>query len=80
MIPVSLGLCRTDSGTGHCVSDIGPSVTVDDIGQGQTPTFAVFVTGHGRVSFDPGRNRMFVRFEDAEGAIRGMTSVAVRTQ
>jgi hypothetical protein len=79
-IPVSLSLCQTDPGNGQCISDIGPSVTVDNVGQGQTPTFAVFVTGHGAVPFDPGRNRVFVRFEDAAGAIRGTTSVAVRTQ
>jgi hypothetical protein len=79
VIPVSLSLCQTDPGTGQCISDIGSSVTVD-VGQGQTPTFAVFVTGHGTVPFDPGRNRAFVRFEDAAGAIRGTTSVAVRTQ
>ena len=78
-IPVSLGLCQTDPGTGQCISDIGPSATVD-VGPGQTPTFAVFVTGHGTVPFDPGRNRAFVRFEDTAGTIRGTTSVAVRTQ
>ena len=78
-IPVSLGLCQTNPGTGQCISGIGPSVTVD-VGSGQTPTFAVFVTGHGVVPFDPGRNRAFVRFEDTAGAIRGTTSVAVRTQ
>jgi hypothetical protein len=78
-IPVSLGLCQTNPATGQCISGIGPSVTVD-VGSGQTPTFAVFVTGHGIVPFDPGRNRAFVRFEDTAGAIRGTTSVAVRTQ
>ncbi len=78
-IPVSLNLCQTAPATGQCISDIGPTVAVD-VGQGETPTFAVFVTGHGTVPFEPGVNRAFVRFEDAAGVIRGMTSVALRTQ
>jgi hypothetical protein len=78
-IPVTLSVCRTDPGTGQCISEIGSTVTID-IGQNQTPTFSVFVKGNGSVPFDPGRNRAFVRFEDATGVIRGTTSVAVRTQ
>jgi len=78
-LPVSLGMCQTAPLTGQCVSDIGPTVTVD-IGKGETPTFAVFVGSQGAVPFDPGVNRVFVRFEDTAGTIRGMTSVAVRTQ
>ncbi len=78
-MPVSISLCQTAPETGQCISDIGPTVAVD-VGRGETPTFAVFVTGHGTVPFDPGVNRAFVRFEDAAGAIRGTTSVAVRTQ
>jgi hypothetical protein len=79
VMPVSINLCQTAPQTGQCISDIGPTVTVD-VGPGETPTFAVFVTGQGTVPFDPGVNRVFVRFEDAAGAIRGTTSVAVRTQ
>jgi hypothetical protein len=45
-----------------------------------TPTFAIFVQGHGTVPFDPGNNRIFVRFKDGGGVTRGATSVAVRTQ
>ena len=45
-----------------------------------TPTFAVFVAGHGVVPFNPATNRVFVRFKDPGGVIRGSTSVAVRTQ
>jgi hypothetical protein len=78
-MPVSLNLCQTAPATGQCISDIGPTVAVD-VGPGDTPTFSVFITGHGPVPFDPGVNRAFVRFEDAAGAIRGTTSVAVRTQ
>ena len=47
---------------------------------GQTPTFGIFVTGTGTVSFDPANKRVFARFKDGDGVTRGATSVAVRTQ
>ena len=48
---------------------------------GAMPTFSFFVSGTGRVvPFDPGTNRVFVRFKDGSLATRGSTSVAVRTQ
>jgi len=50
------------------------------IDAGATPTFAIFVAGSGPVTFDPAANRVFVRFRDGGGTIRGATSVAVRTQ
>jgi hypothetical protein len=76
---VSIGLCQTNTATAACISPIGPSVTLQ-INAGQTPTFGVFVTGHGVVPFDPAHNRIVVRFRDAGGIERGATSVAVRTQ
>jgi hypothetical protein len=75
VLPVSLSLCQTDPTTGLCIG----SGTVQ-INAGQTPTFAIFVTGAGVVPFDPGLNRIFVRFRTGDGAIVGATSVAVRTQ
>jgi len=50
------------------------------VNDGATPTFGVFVTGNANVPFDPGNNRVFVRFKDAGRVTRGATSVAVRTQ
>jgi PKD repeat protein len=76
---VALSLCRTDPGTGQCVSEIAPTVQVA-IGSGDTPTFAVFVAATSAIPFDPVRNRIFVRFTDGAGVTRGATSVAVRTQ
>jgi hypothetical protein len=78
-LPVTVALCRTDPATGVCTSAIGSSVTTA-IGSGDTPTFAIFVTGTGVVAFDPAQNRIFVRFNDAGGIVRGSTSVAVRTR
>ena len=54
-------------------------VTVALLGLG-SPTFAVFVQGHGVVPFDAANNRVFLRLKDAAGVTRGATSVAVRTE
>ena len=78
-MPVTLFMCQTNPGTGECISPIGAMVTAS-VGAGATPTFAIFAAGNGMVPFDPARNRVFVRFRDAGGVTRGMTSVAVRTQ
>jgi hypothetical protein len=78
-LPLDLNVCQTDPGTGQCVSTMGPEVTTP-VNARTTPTFAVFVGGHGTVTFDPAANRVFVRFTDAAGLVRGATSVAVRTQ
>lgn len=50
------------------------------INANQTPTFAVFAMGTGRVPFPPAVNRVFIRFKTAGGATVGATSVALRTQ
>jgi hypothetical protein len=76
-LPVSLGLCRTDSGA-QCQTAVAPSVTVP-IGAGETPTFSVFGTATGPIPFDPGVNRAVVRFKDGGGVTRGSTSVALKT-
>jgi hypothetical protein len=78
-LPVNISLCQTDPANGQCTSAIGGSVTTP-INANATPTFGIFVQGNGNVPFDPAANRVFVRFKDAGGVIRGSTSVAVRTQ
>jgi hypothetical protein len=49
------------------------NVSVDANGR---PTSAIFVAGSGTVPFDPGNNRVFVRFKGSGSARR----VAVRTR
>ena len=78
-IPVSLAVCQTNSATGQCISALGSTVATP-ISGGETPTFAIFVGGHGEVAFDPGVSRVFVRFTTDSGEIVGATSVAVRTR
>jgi hypothetical protein len=78
-LPLSVSICQTSSSTGACQASPTPSVTAL-IGANGTPTFGIFVTAAATVPFDPAHNRIFVRFKDAGGAVRGSTSVAVRTQ
>jgi aldose sugar dehydrogenase len=78
-IPVNLFVCQTNPATGACLAEPA-STTITTINAGATLTFAVFVQGNGNVPFDPAGNRIFVRFKDGGGVIRGSTSVAVRTQ
>ena len=78
-LPVAINLCQTNPGTGQCTSVTGQTVTTTIAANG-TPTFAIFLQGSGNVPFDPAHNRIFVRFKDGGGVVRGATSVAVRTQ
>ena len=78
-LPVSLAICQTDPRTGICLGAVGPTLPVT-IANGETPTFAVFVAGLNQaVPLDPANSRVIVEFLDAGGALRGSTSVAVRT-
>ena len=77
--PIALTLCQTDTATGACRTEIASSVRAQ-IGEGDMPSFAVFVQGQGAVPFDPATSRIVVRFRDDDGVERGATSVAVRTR
>jgi Matrixin len=77
-LPLTLTVCQTDPATGACAAPAGPTASVQ-IGANATLTFSVFVRADGQVSFDPAVNRVFLWFRDSTGAVRGATSVAVRT-
>jgi streptogramin lyase len=78
-LPIDLSVCETDPTSGQCLAPPTRNLTLT-INAGDTPTFAFFATATGAIAFDPGNNRLIVRFEDAAGNLRGATSVAVRTQ
>jgi hypothetical protein len=78
-LPITVATCQTVPATGACMAPPAANVSTT-INPGDTPTFAVFVTGTGSVPFDPTNNRVFMVFTDASGTVRGSTSVAVRTQ
>lgn len=80
-LPISVALCETDPLTSLCVNPQKPgNYVTTDIQAGETPTFGVFINAQGLVPFDPGVNRVNVRFRDQSGQIRGSTSVAIQTQ
>jgi hypothetical protein len=77
--PVVIAVCPTDPTSGACLAP--PAATVPlNVAANAQPTFSIFVTATGPVTFAPGINRIFVSFADTAGTIRGSTSVAVRTQ
>jgi hypothetical protein len=78
-LPVTLTLCQTNPVSGACLATPAASATTT-INTNAVPTFAVFAAGSASVPNLPGVNRVFVRFKDAGGVLRGETSVAVRTQ
>jgi hypothetical protein len=79
-LPVLLVVCQTNPANSQCLPP-GPAASVTlQINTNATPTFAVFVAGQGVVPTNFATNRVFVRFKDPGGVIRGSTSVAVRTQ
>ena len=78
-LPVSLTLCQTNPTTGQCLAAPSSTLTAT-IGANATPTFSIFATTTGAISFDPANARIFVRFKDASGGtVRGSTSVALRS-
>jgi hypothetical protein len=80
-LPLAITLCQTNPSTGACINPATPaSSTTVTINANATPTFAFFATASGAVPFIPQTNRIFVQFSDANGVIRGSTSVAVETQ
>jgi hypothetical protein len=78
-LPVALTLCHTDPTSGQCLAAAASSVSLP-INTGGTPTFSVFAKASGKIVLAPGSSRIFVRFKDSSGTIRGETSVALQTQ
>ncbi len=78
-LPVSLTLCQTNPANGQCLAPPAAAVTVAD-GAQATPTFSIFAAATGAIPLAPATSRLFVRFTDATGGLRGSTSVAIETQ
>jgi len=80
-LPATVTVCQTNPQTGACINPATPSLSSTvTIATNATPTFSVFVSATQPIEFDPANNRVTVVFADNDGAIRGMTSVAVQSQ
>jgi Subtilase family len=77
-LPLVLFVCETDPVTGLCLASPAPTVTISSV-NGETRTFAVFANATGDIPFLPGTNRLFVRFKDSNGVVRGATNFAIST-
>lgn len=79
-LPVSLSICETNPVSGACMNPVVPASSfVTEAAAGATQTFAVFVAASQTIALDPAQRRIFVRFTDESGIIRGSTSVAIQT-
>lgn len=81
-LPVTVTLCETNPANSVCTNPTTPGAgpVTTDINAGGTPTFGVFLAASGNVALDAALNRVFVRFKEGSGAVRGSTSVAITTQ
>jgi hypothetical protein len=79
-LPLTLSVCKLLAATGQCVAAPSPSVTTR-VKAGGKPRFGVFVaqTQPKKIAYNRAVNRIFIRFRDGSEAIRGLTSVAVRS-
>ena len=72
---------KTKAGSRQASFSQPPAASVlTTINANATPTFGIFGTASGAIAFLPATNRIFVQFRDANGVVRGATSVAVQTQ
>jgi hypothetical protein len=81
-LPMTITICQSDPVTGACLAAPTSTVTLTIDTKG-TPTFNIFVEDKsvpdpsGAGLFDPAVYRIYLRFRDLAGIIRGSTSVAV---
>jgi hypothetical protein len=75
-LPLVLAWCQTDAG-GNCQSPATSSPLPVFVAAGATPTFAIFATATGGISFDPAIHRIFFRIRNLANQVIGATSLAV---
>ncbi len=78
-LPLALTICRTDPFTGVCFAPPAQVVSFA-LNSDETATYSIFATATATIPFLPAANRIYVRFVDTAGVLRGSTSVAVQAQ
>ena len=73
-LPLVLGVCALDA-AGVCIASPAASINVNVADE--PATMAVFVAATGTIALDPAVNRVFMRFTDADGVTRSVTSAAI---
>lgn len=78
VLPLTLEVCETLS-TGGCITPRGETSTTSVFDPNIVKFFAVFVRANEGefIPFDPANSRVFLRFADATGAVRSVTSAAI---
>lgn len=76
-IAATITICETDSG-GVCLAARSDSTT-RAVSTSEIVLYAVFVRATGEIPFNPAATRLILELSDDTGAVRGATSVAVRT-
>ncbi|MBI1234934.1 MAG: hypothetical protein GC208_10575 [Alphaproteobacteria bacterium] len=77
-LPATLTICLTGA-TGACTSPRADSIDAMIL-QNQSQSYAVFARTQGAIPLQAAVNRINVEFRDSTGALRGSTSVAIRTR
>jgi streptogramin lyase len=78
-LPLVISICQTNPATAQCLATPTSSL-MTTIAANATPTFSIFATAGGVLPLLAATNRIFAEFIDANGVVRGSTSVAVETQ
>ncbi|PHS23606.1 MAG: hypothetical protein COA84_10810 [Robiginitomaculum sp.] len=80
-LPLILFVCETDLAVhsdGACLATPVGSYQFNSA-NGENRTFTVFANATGDIPTDPANTRIFIRFKDANGVVRGATNFAIRT-
>ena len=78
-LPLVLSMCETDPASGDCINPTSPTTDPisTSVSTGGTNAYSVFATPVDSIQSDPANHRIYVRFVDSGGDVRGSTSVAI---
>jgi len=77
-LPLETLVCQTNTSTGACLAPLSGQTELT-LEANATASFMVTLNASDYIDFNPANNRVFVRFIDESGVLRGATSLSVRT-